>query len=157
MIPKVMNGARAKVGIVDPNTGDFIVSGIYTQVSFGLNFQVEPAFILGRYSAAALDYTAQDIISINCSGWRVIDHGAHVEGRVPSLKDLLTHDYLTMAIIDRATAKKIGTMRYVRPIGYDTSLAARQLEEMSMRYAGIYLDDESTVNSERFDSTSLPG
>lgn len=154
--PKVMHGARAKVGIVDPNTGLVQVVGIYSNVSYNLTYDTPPVYILGAYAPAAIENVAQEPVSMTCTGWRVVDHGAHVQGKVPKLADLLTSEYLQMVIIDRQTNKRICTVRDVRPTGYSTAISARQLEEMTMGYIGRFCDDESTDNSERFDSTTLP-
>jgi hypothetical protein len=78
--PKTMNGARAKLGIYDPSTGQTRYIGIFQNVSYGLTFQAEPVYILGKFAAAEIDYTSQDVVQITASGWRVIEHGPHVEG-----------------------------------------------------------------------------
>jgi hypothetical protein len=46
--PKVMSGARAKFGIVDPATGKARYLGIFNNVSYGLTYDAQPAYILGR-------------------------------------------------------------------------------------------------------------
>ena len=154
--PKIMNGARAKVGIVDPNTGLVKVVGIFSNFSYNMQYDAVPAYILGRYSAASIDYVAQEPVSCTATGWRVVDHGAHVEASVPKLSDLLTSEYVQIAVIDRQTNKRVATIRDVRPTGYSTAISARQLEEITVGFMGILCDDESTDNAERFDSTSLP-
>lgn len=154
MPPKVMNGARAKLGIVTPTGTRYI--GIFNSVSYGLAFAAEPAYILGRYSAAEIDYTAQEVVQINCSGWRVVDHGPHAEAGVPNLADLLTHEYITLQILDRQTNKIVATFRDVRPTGYQTTINARQLEEVSVTFVAILVDDESTENAEAGTALDIP-
>lgn len=159
--PKVMSGARAKLGIYDPSTGKTRVVGLFNNVSYGLTYETQPAYILGRYSPAEIDYTAQNEVSISCSGYRVIDHGAHVEAGVPKLQDLLTSDYIELAIIDRQREAsgadgRIAKFRQVRPTGYSTTISARNLEELSVTFVGILVDDESTTNNENVGSTDLP-
>ena len=154
--PLVMHGARAKVGIVDPNTGLVTVVGIYSNVSWNLTYDTPPVYILGAYAPAAIENVAQEPVSLTATGWRVVGHGAHKDGRVPKLADLLTSEYLVFTIIDRQTNRRIATIRDVRPTGYSTALSARQLEEMTMGYIGRFCDDEDTDNSERADSTFLP-
>jgi len=151
-----MSGARAKVGMVDPNTKQVLVVGIYDNFSYGLQYDATPAFILGRFTAASIDYTSVEPVNCTASGWRVVNHGAHIEGRVPNIKDLLNHEYIQIGIVDRQSLVSVATIRDVRPLGYNSSFAARQLTQMSMPYIGIIVDDESTDNHEPNDSTSLP-
>lgn len=115
-----------------------------------------PAFILGRFTAASIDYTSVEPVNCTASGWRVVRHGAHVEGRVPNIKDLLNHEYIQIGVVDRQTLEAVATIRDVRPTGYSSAFAARQLTQMSMSYIGIIVDDESTDNHEPSDSTQLP-
>lgn len=156
MAPKVMTGARAKVSVIDPKTGQSRVVGIYSDVSYGVALDVQPAFILGRFSAAALEYTAAEPVNISATGYRVVHHGPHVDGFIPNLKDLLDHEYLTFTIQDRATGEYVGTIKMIRPAGYNTALNARQLSQMSLNYVGLLVDDEDTQMSESPDSTELP-
>ena len=155
--PKVMSGARAKFGILDPATGQAKYLGIFNNVSYGLTYDAQPAYILGRYSPAEIDYTAQEPVNITASGWRVIDHGAHAEAKVPNLADLLKHEYLTLTIVDRQNPNKnIAVFRNVRPTGYSTTISARNLEEITVTFVGIFVDDESTANAEDPTSLDLP-
>lgn len=157
--PKVMSGARAKIGFSVNGVTSFV--GIYNNFSYGVTYDVAPAYILGRYTAASLDYTSVEIVQCSASAYRVIKHGPHVEGRLPSIKDLLDHNTIEIVVFDRVTSpgagnKPIATIRNVRPTGYSTALSARQLEEMTMTYVGILVDDEDTTNAEVAGSTELP-
>ena len=153
---KIMHGARCKIGIVDSTTGQVRYVGIYNNVSYSVNYDVQPAFILGRFTAAALEFTAVEPVSVTCSGWRVVRHGAHVDGRLPSVKDLLRYDYLQIVLFDRQELVPIATIRQVRPTGYSSSLTARQLTEMTCSYLGIPGDDEDVAKDEASDAASLP-
>jgi hypothetical protein len=161
MSPKVMSGARAKLGVFDPSTGQTQVVGIFSNVSYGLTYDTSPIYILGRYSAAEIEYTSMDVVHIQASGWRVIKQGPHVAARIPKLSDLLNHEYLELAIIDRqleATGAdgRIAKFRQVRPTGYSTSISARQPTDVQVNFTGILVDDESTTNNEHVGSTDLP-
>ena len=154
--PRIMNGARAKLGFVDPNQGGDIpvFCGIFSTVSFGVTYDAQPAYILGRYSAAEIDYTSQDLVHITCSGWRVIGRGPHVTAHIPKLQDLLSHQYLTMVIWDRQLETKtssgvIATITQVRPTGYNTTSSARTLQEITCSFVGIMADDESGVGDRK--------
>lgn len=155
--PKVMSGARAKFGFVDPATGKTSFIGIFNNVSYGLTYDAQPVYILGRYSPAEIDYTAQEPVNITASGWRVINHGAHTAGKVPALADLLRHEYLTLAVFDRQNPDKaIAKFCNVRPTGYSTTISARSLEEVTVTFIAITVDDEDTANAENEDSIDLP-
>lgn len=155
--PKIMTGARAKFGIVDPATGLTRYIGIFNNVSYGVTYDAQPAYILGRFSPAEIDYTAQEPVNITASGYRVIGHGAHKEAGVPNLKDLLKHEYLTLTIVDRQSPdKNIATFRNVRPTGFSTTISARNLEEITVSFVGIFADDEDTKNAEDPTALDLP-
>lgn len=159
--PKVMSGARAKVGYVDPATNETKFVGIYTNVSYGVVYDTQAAYILGRYSPADVDYVAAELVNLTCSGWRVINYGPHTTGKIPRLSDLLAHQYLTFVVADRLLETQkpsgaIATIRKVRPTGFTTTISNRQLEEMTMTYVGILCDDEDTQNEENALSTDLP-
>lgn len=148
MAPKVMSGARAKLQIFDPNTNSAQTLGIFANVSYALAYDAQPAYILGRYSAAEIDYTAQEPVQITASGFRVVGQGAHKHASVPKLQDLLTHEYISLQIVDRQTGQAIAKITNVRPTGYSTSISARQLEEITVNFIGILVDDEDTQNEE---------
>lgn len=159
---KVISGARAKLGIYDPATAKTSVKGIFNNVTYNFTYDVQPAYIIGRYGPAELDYTAMEVVNITCSGWRVFGHGAHVEAAVPRVQDLMLSDYITLALIDRQTEEQGGgdgrfaTITSVRPTGYSSTISARGLVEVTITFAGIMLSDESTNNAESATSTSLP-
>lgn len=160
-LPKVMSGARAKVGTYNPATGQTEWVGIYSNVSYGVVYDTQAAYILGRYSAADVDYTAVELVNMTATGWRVINFGPHTTGRLPRLADLLHHQYLTFAVADRLLEEqtadgRIAVIRKVRPTSFNTTISARQLEDMTMTYVGILCDDEDGINEENPLSTDLP-
>ncbi len=160
-LPKVMSGARAKVGVYNPASGQTNWVGIYTNVSYNVVYDTQAAFILGRYSAADVDYVAMELVNLTASGWRVINYGPHTTGFVPRLSDLLHHQYLTFAVADRLLEEqkgdgRIAIIRKVRPTGFTTTIANRQLEEMTLTYVGILCDDEDGINEENPTSLDLP-
>src|ERR1022692_1430526 len=123
---QIMSGARAKVGFYSPSTGLLTIVGIFSSVDYGLNYTTEPAFLLGRFSAGANEYTSQDIIRITCSGFRVIGHGPFKDAGVPALQDLLLTGYIQLGIVDRQSELKgvqdarIAKFTEVRPTGFTT-------------------------------------
>lgn len=161
-----MSGARAKLGIIEGGPdGKAKFVGIFNSVSYSLTYDAQPAYILGRYSPAEIEYTAQEPVQITASGWRVIKHGPHRDGKVPALKDLLTHEYLSLVVEDRQQGGatddpkgRIAVFRNVRPTGYSTTITARQLEEITVTFVGILVDtpDDGIENNEAASASVMP-
>jgi len=147
---KIMHGARAQVSINNKPVG------IFTNVSYGSTYDVQPAFILGRFSPAELTYTAAEPIGITASGWRVIDQGPYDSSAMPLLQDLLTAEDMTFTIYDRQTKRNIMIVTGVKHTGFNTSVAQRSLEEMSLNFVGLRLSDENNENNEAQDASELP-
>lgn len=153
---RTMTGARAQLIVADPTTGTGKVVGIFNNISWGLAYDVQPIYVLGRYSPAETVYTAQESVSITATGFRVVGKGAHVSAKVPNLKDLMNHEYMELAVFDRQSTTSAGNgspvmiakFHSVRPTGYSTSLSARGVEEITINFVGLLVDDESTENAE---------
>ena len=143
--PKIVSGARCKVGFMNGDTVQYI--GIYNTVQFSVRYDVTPAWILGRYSAATLEYTAAEVVTITATGYRIVDNGPHVAGQMPKLQDLLNGPTVVFSVLDRQTNKEIARIHPVLPAGFDTTITAKQLEEMTLTYVGIYHDDETTLDA----------
>ena len=153
---KVMTGARALIQIVDPNTSIAETVSIFNNFSYGLALDVKAAEVLGRYSAVELTYTGSEPINISAGAYRIIGAGPFKTGHIPPLGELLLHEYLTISVVDRQTGLVAATFNSVRPSGFSTSLAPKQLEEMTCTYVGLLLDDEDTVNEESNDVAGGP-
>lgn len=154
-LPKVFSGARAKVSIFNPNTGTSQVIGIFSNCSYGFSYSTNPAYILGRYTAAEIDYTSVDTVSMSCTGYRVVGGGGHKIGAMPAVNDLLTHQYITITLYDRQTGENVATVTSVRPTGYSTSVDARNTVQITVNYVGIEVSDESTNNLESVGTGAL--
>lgn len=163
MAQRVMSGARAKLAIVENGRARYV--GIFQSVSYGLTYGAEPVYVLGNYGPVEIEYTSQDAVSISCSGWRAVEHGPHKEASVPHLQDILLHEYMELMIEDRQSKEtgkpdqiaRVAKFRNVRPIGYSTSISARQLEEVTVQFLGIRVDDESGDNHESASAPSFLG
>jgi hypothetical protein len=146
---KAMHGARALVQIMDNNNGGAAVTvGIFNSINYGLQYDVQPIFVLGRYTGIESVYTGAEPVAVSVSGFRIIDLGPHVAGRVPHLQALLNHEYINLVVQDRQTGKTICTIRDCRPTGYSTALSARSVEEITISYLGLMVEDESGENTE---------
>lgn len=152
MSGKIVHGARAQV-ILGGKT-----IGIFTDCSFGSVYDIQPAFVLGRFSPAELDYVAAEPIGISATGWRVVDHGPFTEegGNMPTLQDLLVAEDMVFALYDRQTGKLLARVVGVKHGGFNTSVANRQLESMSLNFVGLRLSDESAENMEAPGASELP-
>lgn len=146
---KVVSGARALVRINNK------LIGIFTNVSYGVAFTAEASYILGRFSANDIDYTAAEVINIGASGWRVYGKAATASPEsgapgMPRLQDLLTADYVTFEVYDRQNrdGKPIMKVGQCRCVNADGGFTARQLSEMSLKFMGIKMDDEVNTSDE---------
>lgn len=148
---EVFTGARAVLKI-----GGSVV-GVFSRASYSIMYDVAPAFVLGRYAAAELTYVGAEPVSVDAVGFRLIDNGAHVQGKVPKLQDLLNHNSIELEIVDRETSTTILKVIHVRPVGYSSDIAARSQVEMSIRFVGIRAEDESGPQSEPAGSVATPG
>lgn len=156
-----MTGARAKVGMYDPATGQTKIIGIFNNISWGLTYDVQPVYILGKYAPAETDYTSQEPVNITCSGWRAVGFGPHVSASLPKLQELLSSDYISMVVMDRqseANGKdaRVAKFEQVRATGYSTTISARQMQEVTMTFIGILVSDESATNNEHPSAAFLP-
>ncbi len=157
----IVTGARALLGVYDANSGKVRIVGIYNNVSYGLSYSAEEAHILGRYSPAAITYTAQNVVNISASGYRVLDHGPHIDGGLPRLQDLIDFEYLEMTIIDRqrenqGAPSQVAKFTGVVPTGYSTTINARNQQELSQTFMAITVSDESVDNAEGPGAADLP-
>jgi hypothetical protein len=150
----ILTGARAQLMI----NGKII--GLFTSCSYSLNYDVNPAFILGRYSAAELTYTGQDVVSVDANGFRVIaesgnNTGPHTIASVPKLQELMTAGEITLALSDRKTGKVFMQVTGVKPVGYSSSVSARGVVELGCRFMGRLIDTEEGSNNESGSASSL--
>ncbi len=138
---KTVSGARCKLYV----NGQIV--GIFSSVSYGVTYDASPIYILGRYNAAELVYTGMDVVNVTCTGFRVMDNGPYEAASVPQLQDLLNHEDITLQIIDRQatdpTKANVMTVSGVRPLGFSTSSSARGVNDLTVNFQGMLLEDES--------------
>jgi len=150
MPAKVLSGARAVMGFYDGT--NFSPVGIFSDCSFGVTYDVQPAWILGRYSAASLDYTALEICHVTANGYRIVDHGWFNDAQFPSLSELMAFNPITIQVVDRQTKSIIARIDQVMPTAATGGFSARQLSTSTHTYQGILVSDESQPNN-----TESPG
>lgn len=146
---RILHGARAQL-IVNGK-----IVGVFTSCQWGVNYDAQPSYILGRYSPAEITYTGQEPISVSATGFRVVDNGAYVAAGLPKLQQLMTHEDIALAIFDRQTGKQIFTVTGVRPTGYTSGTAARSISDFSVNYLGLRSEDESGAQGEASGASDL--
>lgn len=156
MPPKTLSGARCKVFMLDRNTGETFLVGIWNSFSYSVSHDVQASFILGRFSAAELSTTGVEPVNITAQGWRVVNAGPFAKARLTNVKDLLTQEYLKLFVIDRQTGLEVATIEYCLPTGTSSTVSSKQLQESTNTYLGLLLEDESTENSEAASAADLP-
>lgn len=138
---KALVGARCKVYV------NGVLSGIFTNVSYGQAFGTQPIYILGRANCAEIPYTDMDIVTVTLSGFRVMGNGPHATASVPKLQDILQHEDIVLSIIDRQasdpTMANVMTVTGARPVGFDSTSSARGINDLTVRMQGTILHDES--------------
>ncbi|HUM43573.1 MAG TPA: hypothetical protein PKI14_11570 [Fervidobacterium sp.] len=146
---QILHGARCQL-IIDGKK-----VGLFSSISYGVNYDVQPSFILGRYSAAELTYTGQDVVSVNATGFRVVENGAYKAAGLPKLQELMNHSEISLAIYDRQTGKQIMTVIGVRPVGFSTGQSARSISDFSVNFLGRIFSDESGDQGEATGASNL--
>jgi hypothetical protein len=141
-------------------------AGIFTSCTYGVNYDVSPAFILGRFSAAELVYTGMEVIGLTMAGFRVTDHGPFAvidketgSRLVPRLQDLLAYDDISVSLHDRLETdpnKPIMVVTNCKPVGFNSSMSARALSDLTVTMQGLHLSDEEGDNDESPGSSDLP-
>jgi hypothetical protein len=150
-----LSGARAKMGFIRDGQVHYV--GIFSDVSYGVTYGVEPSFILGRHSAAGLTYTYMDTVHVTANGFRVVDHGWFADAGFPSLSQLMDFEDYTIVVQDRQTLKTIAVIEGVKPTAATGGFSARQLSTSTHTYVGMLVSDESQPdNVEGRGAMSLP-
>lgn len=136
---KTVTGARAKLYINQK------LAGIFSNVSYGVTYDVQPIYILGRYNAAELVYTGMNTVDVTATGFRVMDNGPYEIGALPQLQELLAHEDIQLALNDRGDDNNRAFMVVdaVRPTGFSGSTAAKGLVDCTVTFMGTTFSDES--------------
>jgi hypothetical protein len=151
----VLHGARAKLGFYDGT--NFNPVGIFSDVSWSVAYDVQGAWILGRYTAAATEYVAQDLVHVNATGYRIVNHSWYSDAQFPKLYNLATAGYLTMQLEDRQSGATIGKISKLRPATASVGFSPRALSAVTHTYIGILYSDETALdNDEAVGAMTLP-
>jgi len=151
MAQNIVHGSRATL-IIDGN-----VVGLFTQVSWGVQREITPAYILGRTTPAELTRISQNAISVQASGFRIMNAGVFQVAGMPKLQDLFTANAIaSMEVHDRITGLPVATFTNVEVEGFSSSVAARSPSEFSVNFlAQMFAGDESGSQQEASGSPDL--
>jgi hypothetical protein len=145
---KTLHGARVVLAIGGKKIGHF------SNCSVNVGIDVQPAGVLGRFSAGELVYTGYEPVSISCGAYRIWKNGPHEAAKVPKLQDLLDADDTTLTVFDRQNPDEpLLNVVAVKPAGYSINMAARSLTELSLNFIGLVASDESGDQAE--DATAV--
>lgn len=146
---KVLTGPRAVVSV------DNQVVGLFESCTYGTNIGTEPIHLLGRFGPDEITPTSYEAVTINCSGFRVVDQGVHQLPKMPRLQDLLSLGPVTISIRDRQTGDLIMTAIGCIPNSYSSGVNARATSRIQITYIGLKVTDESG-DQEEAGAVSLP-
>lgn len=153
---KIIHGARAQILIADPTAGSEKSKpvGVFTDVSYGVAYDVTPAFILGRFSAAELVYTGMDVVNISANGFRVLDNDAYVACQMPKLQDLLKGKEVSIEILDRQSGKKILSVVGVKVVSWNSGQSSRAISTFSVNFMGRIASTETNIGDDEASGAS---
>lgn len=121
------------------------VVGLFSNCSWSMRQDKQPAFILGRHGPAEITPTTQEPVSLRLTGYRVVDAGPYKVANATLLKNLLSEEDFTVDIIDRQTGKMIFRAVGCRVQGWSSGVAARGVSDISVDIIGLRGEDEFGV------------
>lgn len=124
------------------------VQGMFTDVSWGQSYSEQELFVLGKFSAQDIVYTASNTVDVSATGYRAYNKGAFIVAALPKIQDLATHQTITLEIEFAGNDKGIIQVFGVRPLGYSSRVSARGVVEMSINFKGLRASDESTPQND---------
>lgn len=149
-IAKTMTGSRALVYV------DSALVGIFESCSWSVNVSVEPIHLLGRYSPDEIVPVAYEAVTLNCSGFRVMQKGAHTIPKFPKLDDLLKLESLTITVVDRQSELTMLTASNCVPTSYTGNVNAKATSRITITYTGTVVHDEEGAQAETGNGLAIP-
>lgn len=135
-LSQILTGARAKVLI------NGSVVGLFSNCSWSVRQDKQPAFILGRYNPAEITPTTQEPVQMTLTGYRVVNAGPYKVANATLLKNLLFEEDFAVTIIDRRTGEVVFTAVGCRVTGWSSGVAARGVSDIRIEVIGIRGEDE---------------
>lgn len=147
---KIHSGQLAKIYIDDQ------LVGLFDSIDYGGGIMLEPAFILGRSSAAEIVETGYEVVNVNLGGFRIIGQGVHVLPKFPKVQDIVNLGEFKIDVIDRQSGQPVATILRCKWARYSTGFQARSLTRVNMSCMGLILQDESGDQGEGSGAADLP-
>jgi hypothetical protein len=145
MATQTLTGARVNL-YVPNNVGTLILAGIYENVSKNVSLGTEGVWTLGQYEAREIPITSYELVSLNCSGFRVLDHGVTMVGNFPTLADLLNFGSVTLKVVDRQSGKTIMVVTGCVPNANTENHNVKATSKISISYVGIAAFSENETD-----------
>ncbi len=136
MASQTLTGARVQLFLPN-NVGTLVLAGVYENVSKNVSLGTEGIFTLGQYSAREIAITSYELVSLNCSGFRVLDHGVTIVGNFPTLAELLTYNAVTLKVVDRESGDTIMVVTGAVPNANTENHNVKATGKISISYVGI--------------------
>jgi len=133
-----------------------VLVGIFDSVSYSTSLGTEPIFILGRATAAEIAVTHQEVATLNCSGFRVMNAGPYTLPLFPTVQNLLTLESVTITIVNRQTGAMMLTVANAIATAYSGNHNAKATSKLQITYMGTIMYDESGTQNEPGDAADLP-
>src|SRR5271157_3360989 len=135
-LSQILTGARCKVLI------NGSVVGLFSNASWSIRQEKQPAFILGRYNPAEIVPTTQEPVQLTLTGYRVVNAGPYQVADATLLKNLLLEQDFAVSVLDRQTGETIFTAVGCRVQGWSSGAAARGISDIRIEIIGIRGEDE---------------
>lgn len=91
----ILNGQMAMI------TLDNKIVGLFSSISYSVSYATTVSHVLGRTGPAAVTYTAAEAVSLQLTGFQVVDTSAYEINAMPQLKQLMSHPGIVVQIIKR--------------------------------------------------------
>jgi hypothetical protein len=142
MVAKTMTGARAIVYV------DNVAVGLFDSVNYSVNVGAEPIHTLGKFGPQEIVPNSVEAVSVNCSGFRIINQGGHILPKFPKLQDLLNLEAVKLDVVDRQSGSTVMTVVGCVPVSYSTGYQAKGTSRIQVSYMGTKATDESGDQNE---------
>src|SRR5665213_2297725 len=142
---QTLTGARVQL-YVPNNVGTLVLAGIYETVSKNVSLGTEGIWTLGQYGAHEIAITSYELVSLNCSGFRVLDHGVTMIGNFPTLADLLNYNSVVLKVVDRQSGKTIMVVTGAVPNADTENHNVKATSKVSISYVGLAAFSENEVD-----------
>lgn len=139
---KILTGARAVVEI----NGNAV--GLFANCNWSIRQGKDPQYILGRYNPAEITPTSQEPVSLQLTGYRVVESGPYKVANATQLKGLLEEEDFSVVVKDRQGNIGIFTAQGCRVQGWSSGVSARGVSDVRVDVIGLVGWDESSPDGD---------